>query len=67
MTPEKVCKIIIACAVLHNMAIIWKLPLLEDHLPLSSIPHPDEPFEIEEIGQLAAKHYRDQFSNHNFS
>ena len=55
MTPEKVCKIIIACAVLHNMAIIWKLPLLEDHLALSSIPHPDEPFKIEEIGQLAAK------------
>ena len=26
MNPEKVCKIIIACAVLHNMAIIWKLP-----------------------------------------
>ena len=24
------------------MAIIWKLPLLEDHLRLSSIPHPDE-------------------------
>ena len=55
MTSEKVCKIIIVCAVLHNMAIMWKLPLLEDHLPLSSIPHPEEPFEIEEIGQLAAK------------
>ena len=55
MTPEKDCKIIIACAVLHHMVIIWKLPLLENHLPLSSIPHTDEPFEIEEIGQLAAK------------
>ena len=65
MNPEKVCKIIIACAVLHNMAIIWKQPLLEDQLP--DISHLDEPFQFEETGQLAAKHYRDQFSNHNFS
>ena len=32
MTPEKVCMIIVACAVLHNMAIMWKQPLLDDEL-----------------------------------
>ena len=26
----------------------------------------DEPLAIEEIGHLAAKHYRDQFALHNF-
>ena len=30
MAPDKVCTIIIACAVLHNMAIDWKEPMLED-------------------------------------
>ena len=30
MTPDKVCTIILACAVLHNMAIVWKQPMLED-------------------------------------
>ena len=30
LTPEKCCKVIIACAVLHNLAIDWKLPLIDD-------------------------------------
>ena len=30
MTPDKICSIIVACAVLHNMAIVWKQPMLED-------------------------------------
>ena len=67
MTPEKVCTIIIACVVLHNMAILWKQPMLED----STIDHHtgimDEMFAFEETGHLAAKHYRDQFVIHNFS
>ena len=67
MAPDKVCTIIIACAVLHNMAIVWKLPMLEDY----TIDYPtsimDEPFEFEETGHLAAKDYRDQFAIHNFS
>ena len=32
MTPDEVCMIIVACAVLHNMAIMWKQPLLNDEL-----------------------------------
>ena len=30
MSPDRVCTIIVACAVLHNMAIDWKEPILED-------------------------------------
>ena len=30
MAPDRVCVIIVACAVLHNMAIDWKEPMLED-------------------------------------
>ena len=30
MAPDKVCTIIVACVVLHNMAIVWKQPMLED-------------------------------------
>ena len=30
LTPEKCCKVIIACAVLHNLAIDWKLPLIDE-------------------------------------
>ena len=67
MAPDKVCTIILACAVLHNMAIVWKQPMLED----STIDHHtsiiDEPFTFEEPGRIAAKHYRDQFAIHNFS
>ena len=65
MAPDKVCTIILACAVLHNMAIVWKQPMLED----STINHHtsimNEPFAFEETGHIAAKHYRDQFAIHN--
>ena len=54
-----------ACAVLHNMAIDWEEPMLEDTaIDQHSI---DEPPAIEEMSHLAAKHYRDQFVIHNFS
>ena len=67
MAPNKVCTIIVACAVLHNMAIIWKQPMLED----STIdPHTiimGEPLAFEETAHFAAKYYREQFAIHNFS
>ena len=67
MAPDKVCTIILACAVLHNMAIVWKQPMLE----YSTIDHHtiimDEPFAFEEAGHIAAKHYRDQFAIHNLN
>ena len=65
MTPDKVCMIIVACAVLHNMAIMWKQPLLSEE-PYN-VTYPSELFEVEDAGHMAAKHYRDQFSIHNFS
>ena len=65
MAPDKVCTIIVACAVLHNMAIVWKQPMLEDLVIDQHII--DELPAIEETGHLAAKHYRDQFAIHNFS
>ena len=65
MAPDRVCVIIVACAVLHNMAIDWKEPMLEDTaIDQHSI---DESPAIEETAHLAAKHYRDQFTVHNFS
>ena len=63
MSPDRVCTIIVACAVLHNMAIDWKQPILEDTIVDHSIDGPP----AEEKGHLAAKHYRDQFATHNFS
>ncbi|KAI6661406.1 Nuclease HARBI1 [Oopsacas minuta] len=66
MSPDKVCSIIVACAVLHNIAIQWKQPLLEDEV--SDYSYPDDVLDFEEtVGHLASKHYRDQFSIHNFS
>ena len=65
MAPDKVCTIIVACAVLHNMVIVWKQPMLEDLVIDQHII--DELPAIEETGHLAAKHYRDQFAIHNFS
>ena len=64
MAPDRVCTIIVACAVLHNMAIDSKQPMLEDTIIDHSI---DEPPAIQETAHLAAKHYRDQFAIHNFS
>ena len=63
MSPDSVCTIIVACAVLHNMAIDLKQPILEDTILDPRIDGPS----AEETGHLAAKHYRDQFANHNFS
>ena len=66
MSPDKVCSIIVACAVLHNIAIQWKQPLLEDEV--SDDSYPDDVLDFEEtVGYLASRHYRDQFSIHNFS
>ena len=67
MAPDKVCTIILACAVLHNMAIVWKQPMLEDSTIDHNTSNMDEPFAFEETGHIAAKHYRDQFAIHNFS
>ena len=55
---DKVCTIIVACAVLHNMAIIWPQPMLEE--PSLDIENFDTSLAPEEAGHLAAKHYRDQ-------
>ena len=30
MAPDKICTIIVECAVLRNMAIIWRQPMLEE-------------------------------------
>ena len=66
MNPDKVCAIIIFCAVLHNIAIPWKPPLLEDEV--SNDIYPDDVVDFEETaGHLASRDYRDQFSIHNFS
>ena len=40
MSPGRVCTIIVACAVLHNMAIDWKQPILEDTIVDHSIDGP---------------------------
>ena len=64
---KKVCTIILACAVLHNMAIVWKQPMLEDSTIDNHTSIMDKPFKFEEPGHIAAKHYRDQFAMHNFS
>ena len=47
MAPDKVRTIIVACAVLHNMVIVWKQPMLEN----STIDHHtfimEEQFELD--------------------
>ena len=66
MNPDKVCSIIVSCAVLHYIAIQWKQPLLEDEV--SDDSYPDDVLDFEETaGHLASRHYRNQFSIHNFS
>ena len=59
MSPDRVRFII----VVHNMAIDWKQPMLEDTIVDHSIEGPP----AEETRHLAAKHYRDQFGTHNSS
>ena len=63
MAPDKVCTIIASCAVLHNMAIVWKQPMLGDS-PIDQLM--DEPLAIEEMGQLAAKQLTRSICIHNF-
>ena len=63
MNLDKVCTIIISCAVLHNIVIQWKEPLYE----VSDDSYPDDVVDFKETaGHLASRHYRDQFSIHNF-
>ena len=54
MSPDKVCMIVTACAELHNMAILWKQPLLEDEHAAST--YPEDILEFDENVQLASKH-----------
>ena len=66
MNPDKVCSIIVSCAVLHNIAIQWKQPLLEDEV--SDDSYTDDVLDFEETaGHLASRLYRNQSSIHNFS
>ena len=55
MVPYKVCTIIIVCAVLHYMDIVWKQPMLENY----TIDYPtsimNEPFAFEKTGRFTAK------------
>ena len=41
MAPEKVCTIIVACVVLHNMATDWKEPMLEVGFAIPGSRDPD--------------------------
>ena len=55
MNPDKVCATIISCAVLHNIAIQWKQPLLEDKV--SDDSYSDDVVDFEETaGHLASGH-----------
>ena len=65
MNPDIICSIIVSCAVLHNIAIQWKQPLLEDEVPDDSYSNDVLDFE-ETAGHLASRHYRNQFSIRNF-
>ena len=65
MASDKVYTIIVARAVLHNMAIILRQPMLEE--PSLDIENVDTILAPKEVGHLAAKHYRDQFTIQNFN
>ena len=47
MNPDKVCSITISCAVLHNIAIQWKQPLLEDGV--SDDAYPDDVVDLKRL------------------
>ena len=52
--------IVVSCAVLHNIALQWKQPLLEDEVFDDS--YTDDVIDFEETdGNLASKHYKDKF------
>ena len=51
----------------HNIAIVWKQRIIEDSTIDNNTSIMDEPFVFEEIGLLAAKHYRNKFAIHNIS
>ena len=65
MAPDRGCTIIVACAVLHNMTIIWRQPMMEE--TSLDIENLDTSLAPEEAGHLAAQHYRDQFTIQNFN
>ena len=68
MNPDDLCSIIISCAVLHNIVIQWKQPLLEDKVSIleDETSYPNDVIHFEEsAGHLTTGHYRDQFSIHN--
>ena len=48
--PEKVCKIIMACCVLHNISLKWGLPLPEVQNPPERLP----PQPVAEVRNVAA-------------
>lgn len=66
MKPTKVCKIIIACAVLHNIAIELKEPLIDADDEYVELEQPNvEPYYGREEGNRIRDHYANTFFNAN--
>ena len=60
MSPERVCKIIGACAVLHNIAIFLNEPM-EDEEELEEAPTLEDNFNGEQRGLLVRNYIRDTY------
>ena len=60
MNTDKVCAIIISCEVLHNIAVRWKQPPLEDEV--SGDSYLDDAVNFEETaGHLVSRHSKINF------
>ncbi|KAJ1194330.1 hypothetical protein NDU88_003619 [Pleurodeles waltl] len=47
-SPKKVCQIIVACCMLHNLALRWQVPFLQEDGPAGGLVAAVEPVNIEE-------------------
>ena len=59
MAPDRVCKIIGACAVLHNIAILLNEPMEDGELDDDVVEI--EPFNGQQRGLLMRDHIRDTY------
>ena len=64
MKPQKVCRIIGACAVLHNIPIILNEPLAEENEGNLQEPVPIPNYNVQQDGKTVREHIAREFFRH---
>lgn len=61
LKPQKVCRVIVACAILHNIAVLLREPLIDNDEDHDQEPVPVPPFAGVQDGRSVRDHISRSF------